>query len=303
MKKLLNIILFGATIIHAQETLPIYQQYLLDGKFLHNPAHYGETDKVMVNGMYQKQFTQLEQSPNVQSIGGHGIITDRLGIGASVFRDQNGAISANGLGIGMAYFIPLSDEDIRKDQFSFGMNINFYNMNINLSMINVDDKTDPLLHNETNRKFLAYTNIGMQATYKGAFGGVSLVDIPLNNEKAIVNGIEPSPMKFLFNVGYDWDFTERLSLEPSILLNLNTNSSRMIDYNLLAKLKDEENFLAMGVSYRIAKEPYGNQRLSIAPILKGNFHHFTFGTAYNIELSGISQVSGNGFLISLGYGF
>lgn len=303
MKKLLNIILFGVTIIHAQETLPIYQQYLLDGKFLHNPAHYGETDHLIVNGMYQKQFSQLEQSPNVQSIGGHSIITDRLGIGISLFRDQNGAISANGLGVGMAYFIPLSDEDTRKDQFSFGMNVNFYNMSINLSMLNVNDNTDPLLHDGINSKFLAYTNIGIQTTYKGAFGGISLVDIPLNNEKAIINGIEPSPMKFLLNAGYDWNFTERLSLEPSVLLNLNTNSSRMIDYNLLAKLKGEEDFIAMGISYRTAKEPYGNQRLSIAPIIKGSFHHFTFGTAYNIELSGISQVSGNGFLISIGYRF
>lgn len=302
MKQLLcNIILFITILVNAQETLPIYQQYLLDGKFLHNPAHYGETNKFVLNGMYQKQFSQLEQSPNVQSIGGHSIIIDRLGVGATFFRDQNGAISANGFSIGAAYFIPLDDEDKRENQFSFGMNANFYNTNINLSMINADDKTDPLLHNGINNQFLAYTNIGLQATYKGAFGGVAIVDIPLNNGKAIINGIEPSPTKFILNAGYDWLFAERISIEPSIFLNLNTNSSRMIDYNLLAKLKGEEDFLAFGISYRTAKEPYGNQRLNLAPILKGHFNGFTLGMVYNIEVSKISQTNGNSFLISLGY--
>ncbi len=41
----------------AQESLPYYQQYLLDGDFLFNPAQYGKTDYVQLNAIYQKQFS------------------------------------------------------------------------------------------------------------------------------------------------------------------------------------------------------------------------------------------------------
>jgi hypothetical protein len=49
-----------------------------------------------------------------------------------------------------------------------------------------------------------------------------------------VNGIEPSPTKFYFNLGYDWHFVDGLYLTPSMMMNLNTNSSRIIDYNVMA---------------------------------------------------------------------
>lgn len=92
----------------------------------------------------------------------------------------------------------MSDEDDRRDQFSFGTSVNFYNMNFDYSKINPQDAGDPLLSGN-NSIFIAYANIGMQATYKGFFGGISVVDIALNNDIPIVNGIEPSPTKFYIN--------------------------------------------------------------------------------------------------------
>lgn len=117
----------------AQETLPFYQQYLLDGDFLFNPAQYGKTDDVVLNLNYQKQFSQFSESPNVQSIGLHANIFDRVGAGISFFRDQNGPISSNGIAAGASYFIPIDDDGERKSQFSFGTSVNFYNMNIDLA--------------------------------------------------------------------------------------------------------------------------------------------------------------------------
>ena len=84
MKKLFYILLpLLSACVFGQETLPIYQQYLLDGKFLINPAFYGETDDVVINGNYQKQFSKFGESPNVQSVGIHANIFDRVGAGIS----------------------------------------------------------------------------------------------------------------------------------------------------------------------------------------------------------------------------
>ncbi len=302
VKKIFNLLLPLAFVsVAAQETLPIYQQYLLDGKFLINPAFYGETDDVVVNGNYQKQFSKFDESPNVQSVGIHANIFDRVGAGISFFRDQNGPISANGITAGASYFIPLSDEDGRKDQFSFGTNVNFYNMNIDYTMLNPQDPGDPVLHDGSNSIFIAYANLGLQATYSNFFAGVSILDIPLSNDIPIVNGIEPSPTKYILNAGYDYEITEGLSVEPSVLLNLNTNSSRMLDLNLMGKVYSEENMFAAGVSFRTAKDHVGSQQLSISPIIKGRVNRLTFGASYNIGMSDIQTYGGNSFMISLGY--
>ena len=304
MKKLFSIffILLGF-LAAAQETLPIYQQYLLDGKFLINPAHYGENDYLVINGNYQKQFSKFDQSPNVQSVGLHANIVDRLGAGLSFFRDQNGPISANGITAGASYFIPLSDEGERKDQFSFGTAVNFYNANIDLGMLNPEQQGDPVLQDGTNDMFIVYANLGMQATYKNIFGGVSVLDIPLSNDIPVVNGIEPSPTKFILNAGYDWQISEGISVEPSVLVNLNTNSSKMVDLNLMGKVFNEDNLFAAGISFRTANDHVGSQQLSLSPVIKGKVDRFTFGATYNIGMSDIQTYGGNSFMLSIGYNF
>ena len=131
---------------YAQETIPMYQQYLFDSEFLFNPAHIGKTDDVNLVANYQKQFSKFDESPNVQSVGIHANAFDRVGIGAYFFRDQNGPISANGIAVGASYFVPLSDDDERKDQFSFGTAVNFYNESFDVSKVNATDPNDPLLY-------------------------------------------------------------------------------------------------------------------------------------------------------------
>jgi type IX secretion system PorP/SprF family membrane protein len=215
----------------AQESLPYYQQYLLDGEFLFNPAQYGKTDYVQLNANYHKQFDKFSDSPNTQSIGINGNIFDRVGAGLSIFRDSNGPISAGGITAGASYFIPLSSEGDRKDQFSFGTSVSFYNMNFDYTSVNVEDGYDPLLIGKEGNIFMAYANFGAAATYRNIFAGISVNDIALSNDKAIVNGIEPSPIKFFLNLGYDWHFADNIFVTPSALINLNTNSTRMVDYN------------------------------------------------------------------------
>lgn len=304
MKSLFKVIFLNISFLGlAQETLPIYQQYLLDGKFLINPAHYGETDDVVFHATYQKQFSKFEQSPNVQSLGTHANIVDRLGAGVSFFRDENGAISANGVSLGASYFIPIGDDLDRKNQFSFGTNVNFYNMNVDNTLLNAKDNNDPLLHSGINSIFISYANLGMQVTYNGFFTGLSVLDIPLSNNVPIVNGIEPSPTKYLLNTGYDYTISEGISIEPSILFNLNTNSSRMLDINLIGKLYNDENQFSAGVSLRTGKDSVGSSQLSLSPILKAKINRLNIGATYNFSMGKVAPYAGNSFMLSLGYNF
>ncbi|MBH1960950.1 MAG: PorP/SprF family type IX secretion system membrane protein [Flavobacteriia bacterium] len=285
----------------SQETLPYYQQYLLEGDFLFNPALYGKTDDVVLNLNYQKQFSQFAESPNVQSIGLHANIFDRVGAGLSFFRDQNGPVSSNGIGAGASYFIPIDDDGERKSQFSFGTNVNFYNMNIDLGKLNPQDPGDPTLASDTNSLFLVYANLGMAVTFRNFFAGISVNDIALTNDIPIVNGIEPEPTKFILNAGYDYYLTEQFYVSPSVLMNFNTNSSRITDMNLMATILGEENSFSAGASFRTSKNQFGSQNLGISPILKATVNNFFFGASYNFGLSDIQQYAGSSFMLSVGY--
>ncbi len=287
----------------AQESLPYYQQYLLDGEFLFNPAQYGKTDYVQLNANYHKQFDKFSDSPNTQSIGINGNIFDRVGAGLSIFRDSNGPISAGGITAGASYFIPLSSEGERKDQFSFGTSVSFYNMNFDYTSVNVEDGYDPLLIGKEGNIFMAYANFGAAATYRNIFAGVSVNDIALSNDKAIVNGIEPSPIKFFLNLGYNWHLADNIFLTPSALINLNTNSTRMIDYNLMGTFFNDINSFSFGVSYRTVQNRFDSQELQVAPVVKVRFNKFMVGATYNIGMSDIQTYGGNSFMISLGYNF
>ncbi|MEI7486238.1 MAG: type IX secretion system membrane protein PorP/SprF [Chryseobacterium sp.] len=287
----------------AQETLPYYQQYLLDGEFLFNPAQYGKTDYVKLNLNYQQQFSKFSESPNVQSVGINANIFDRVGAGISVFRDSNGPVSAGGITAGASYFIPLSSEGERKDQFSFGTSVSFYNMNFDYSKINTEDASDPLLQGSESNIFMAYANFGVAATYHNIFAGVSVNDIALTNDESIVNGREPSPIKFFLNLGYDWHFADNMYVTPSALINLNTNSTRTIDYNLIATFFNDINSFSFGVNYRSVQNRFDSQQLSISPIVKVRFNKFMIGASYNLGLSDIQEYGGNSFMIGLGYNF
>ncbi|WP_185145803.1 type IX secretion system membrane protein PorP/SprF [Chryseobacterium sp. SNU WT5] len=291
------VVFFGS--YKSQETLPLYQQYLLDGDFLFNPALYGNSDDVVLNLNYQKQFSNFAQSPNVQSIGMHANVIDRVGAGLSFFRDQNGPISSNGISAGAAYFIPLDDDGERKSQFSFGTNVNFYNMNIDLGMLYPKDPGDPLLSSENI--FLVYANIGMAVTYRNFFAGVSVNDIALSNDIPIVNGIEPEPSKILLNSGYNWYFNDEIYVTPSVMVNLNTNSSKIVDINLMATVLGETNSFSAGASLRSASNKFGSQNLGVSPIVKATVNNFFFGATYNFGLSDIQQYAGSSFMLSVGY--
>ena len=174
-------------------------------------------------------------------------------------------------------------------------------MHVDLAKLNPQDPGDPTLASDTNSLFLVYANLGMAVTFRNFFAGVSVNDIALTNDIPIVNGIEPEPTKFILNAGYDYYLTEQFYVSPSVMMNFNTNSSRITDMNLMATILGEENSFSAGASFRTSKNQFGSQNLGISPILKATVNNFFFGASYNFGLSDIQQYAGSSFMLSVGY--
>lgn len=312
MRKILVIAIIGfigSGNLWAQEGLPFYNHYLVSDKYLINPSYAGANPEVLsVTGSYRNQWADLPESPNTQTVSVHATVVDRLAFGLYFFNDQNGLSSLRGINLSAAYHIPIDSrrdmyDDEEEDKFSFGLSYNTFQQVLDLDRINVNHPNDPLLQEDTYN--LSYFNLGVSFNYAGAFGGVSVLDIPLKENEAVANGVEPLPTWYYFLLGYKVRLTEGIRVEPSIVMNLNSNSERHLDLNLISHIGfgDREQGLDLGVSYRQDIDKNGSQGLSVSPLMKLKIGGLRVGMSYDIGLSDIAAEAGNGILFSLGYDF
>ena len=301
--------ILGSVTLMAQEGLPFYSHYLVSDKYLINPSYAGANPEILsVTGSYRNQWNDLPESPNTQTLSAHATVVDRLAFGFYVFNDRNGLSSLRGANITAAYHIPINSRrdyafDEEEDKFSFGLSYNFFQQHLDLDKIQVNDPNDPLLQEDSYN--LNYFNLGVSFNYAGAFGGISVLDIPLTDNEAVANGVEPLPTWYYLMLGYQVRLSDVFRIDPSIVMNLNSNSERQLDLNLMSHIAfgDRQQGVDLGVSYRQDMDKNGAQGLSISPIMKLKIGGLRFGMSYDIGLSDIAKEAGNGILFSLGYDF
>ena len=308
MKKfsLLVITLLSLSKVEAQQGLPFYNHYLVSDKMLINPSYAGQNPEVIsISGTHRNQWDDLPDSPSTQTVSAHGIIVDRLAIGASFFNDRNGAVKMTGFGLTAAYHIPLEDREYDSEEasvFSFGVGASNVSQRFDLSKVIAEDGSDPALNEDKYSTF--FVNLGLSFKYANFFGGVSVLDIPLSQNEYYINNIEPLPTWYYFNFGYNWHLSEGIALEPSLVYNMNSSSERHLDLNLMSNISfgDNGQGVGIGVGYKQGMDSKNSSPLFVSPILKVKVGSIKAGMSYDIVLSDY-QVDGrkNGFLFSLGF--
>lgn len=309
MKKILTtlVIGFGSLLqqAEAQQSLPYYNHYLVTDKMLINPSYAGQNPEyISINASNRNQWDDLPNSPRTQTISAHATVIDRLAIGTYFFNDRNGATKMSGFNMTAAYHIPVQDSrghNELQDVVSFGLGASYFNQSFDLSDVVVNDPNDPLLNNDRYNTFMM--NLGISFRYANFFGGVSVLDIPIDNNLYYVNNFEPLPTTYYLNLGYEWYLTEGINLQPSIVYNTNANRYSGLDANLIAHFGfgDREQGLDVGLSYKQGMSKDYKDPLFVSPIVKVKIGSLKAGMSYDIGLSDF-QVDGrkNGFLFSLG---
>src|SRR5690606_14538831 len=178
-----------------------------------------------------------------------------------------------GINLSAAYHIPINSrrdmfDDEEEDKFSFGLSYNTFQQVLDIDKLNAVHPNDPVLQDDTYN--LSYFNLGFSFNYAGLFGGVSVLDIPLKQTEAVANGVEPLPTWYYLLLGYKVRLADGINLQPSMVMNLNSNSERQLDLNLISHIGfgDREQGLDLGVSYRQDMDKNGSQGLSVSPIVK-----------------------------------
>ncbi len=102
-------LLFSVTISsRAQETLPIYTDYLTDNVYLVHPAAAGIGNCGKLRLTARNQWSGIPDAPSLQTLSIHNRIGLNAGAGLIMFNDKNGYHSQQGLQATYTYHIDLA---------------------------------------------------------------------------------------------------------------------------------------------------------------------------------------------------
>jgi type IX secretion system PorP/SprF family membrane protein len=137
------------------------QNLLKFNRFLINPTFSTvREDKSYINLLHRNQSVSFDDNNQDYFLSYSGRISDRSGVGLSLFTQTEGIVRNYGVLANYAYGIKLSD----KSNFTFGANFAYYNTGINRDRISTVDPNDPAL-NDLNEGTLISFQPGFNLSY------------------------------------------------------------------------------------------------------------------------------------------
>jgi len=155
---LLLLCITALTNINAQEDTPFVpydvpaQNLLKYNRFLINPTFSTVREDVSyINLLHRNQSVQFDDNNQNYFLSYSGRISDRTGLGLSLYSQREGTVSNFGVLANYAYGIKLSD----KSNFTFGANVSYYNSGFDQSrVLTVED--DPFLAGLQDSNLLSF---------------------------------------------------------------------------------------------------------------------------------------------------
>jgi len=194
IKKIIQLI--GLSIIcltvHAQQ-FPIYSQYTTNG-FLINPSLAGRDGYTSINLTIREQWVGIAMAPatfaasfqtrmlkesyinktvQVRKRFKRPARNGKVGLGGSVFSDENGIIRRSGVSGAYSYHIPTYNHS---NDFALGLAATFYQLTINTKNLNYDQGDDQLFSYDW-RQLITDINFGASFTTNKYFVGFSMTNI------------------------------------------------------------------------------------------------------------------------------
>jgi len=144
--------------IGAQEESPFItydvpaQNLLKFNRFLINPTFSTvREDKSYINLLHRNQSVEFDDNNQTFFLSYSGRISDRTGLGLSLYSQREGLVSNYGILANYAYGIKLSD----KSNFTFGANLSYYNSGFDESRANPLEP-DPILNGFVDSSLLSF---------------------------------------------------------------------------------------------------------------------------------------------------
>ncbi len=310
-KKYLFLLLLLSQMSFSQEGIAVYSDYLTDNYYLIHPSMAGAANCAKLRLTGRQQWFGQDNAPALQTLSFNGSVGERSGAGVILFNDRNGYHSQKGVKLTYAHHIRFSRDDIDLNQLSFGMSAGFVQSLLDETEFIQSGDYDPNVDGTITQKD-SYFNVDIGASYNYLdFYAHFTVKNALANKRDIYSEIESDNLrKFLLSAGYTFGDTETIQWEPSIMLQMvSQTEEKSVDINLKAYKDLDFGRLWGGLSYRRsldgAQYVDGNsiedQKLQyITPIIGLNYKNFMIAYTYSSLLGDVKFDNGGFHQITLG---
>lgn len=260
----------------------------------------------------RRQWLDVKDAPNLQTVSANGRLGNRVGVGGIFFRDENGNFSKIAAYGTFAYHLMFSVDNIDLNQLSFGLNVGVIQNRLDQRNFT---EFDPLLGNQKEHDFFTNIDVGLSYYYQDFYAHFAVKNI-LNvyEDVATPQSFPVNQRKYLASLGYVFSLKNNWSIEPSTLYQYREFLSQStLDANLKIYKKLDFGKIWGGLSYR-----YGFGRLKnavtgasgtsqnlqyLTPFLGVTFKQFMVGYTYSNQLNAM-VISNSGFhQLTLGYNF
>lgn len=221
-----------------------FSQYMFN-RLVINPAYAGNQEALSITSMYRHQWTGFAGAPRSLTVSAHMPSKNlRNGFGISIFQDRTGPKSSEGFSLQYAYRIHLKNEAT----LSLGLQGECSMYGVDYARIRQRDQNDPILDNNSFRKFTPNAGTGVWYREKEFFAGVSVPRlIPSRLSVGDAVGDSRRKLHFFGMAGYLFRLSDHVKLMPSAMIKLVPQTPVSIDFNLSFLLKET---VWVGATYR-----------------------------------------------------
>ncbi|TVZ55935.1 type IX secretion system PorP/SprF family membrane protein [Lutibacter sp. Hel_I_33_5] len=295
----LLLIMFFCVKNFAQETLPIYSDYLSDNVYLVHPAAAGIGTCAKLRLTARQQWAGIKNAPELQTLSFHNKFTDKAAFGFVLFNDKNGFHSQKGIQSTYAYHLELDQGNVF-NQLSFGLSFTFVQNQSDQSTFTGDPAVSQLIQSSS------YYNADFGMAYHlGGFSSYLTVKNLLLSAKTGFNAsFEPLNLRnYILSLGYYFGQNAKIQLEPSLMVQLRESTGeRIADLNIKAYKNYENMQLWFALSYRRSFDTKPVQNLQyVTPIIGVNYNRFMFSYTYTKQINDIVLTNSGFNQISVGY--
>lgn len=281
MKKISILLIISClTVLGYSQQIPLNTQYTYD-LYQINPAAAGSMDGMPLSLSVRKLWLGIDGSPSIQSLSGHIKVVDRMGVGAKIYNFNQGPLRNTGFEATYAYHLPLNGGTTK---LAFGLTASLFQYNLDKTQLEVQDPNDPALQGDT-KKMVPDASFGALVYNEKYFAGLTVLQLFQGKINLGTQGIadQKRVRHYLVHWGYNFDVSDDIRLQPSMLLKIIEAGVIQADINARMTYRQMINF---GLSYRTG------DALSIQ--LGYQNENLLFGYAYDLALSDIrTQTSGS----------